>query len=49
LEEHALDGLVEWDGSTLAVTRSGRPFVRTIAAAFDAYLAPGSARHSASV
>jgi oxygen-independent coproporphyrinogen III oxidase len=49
LEEHAHDGLVEWDGSTLAVTRSGRPFVRTIAAAFDAYLAPGSARHSASV
>jgi oxygen-independent coproporphyrinogen-3 oxidase len=49
LEEHAHDGLVEWDGSVLAVTQTGRPFVRTIAAVFDAYLTPGSARHSASV
>ena len=34
----AADGLVEWDGLTLAVTPRGRPFVRNIAAVFDAYL-----------
>jgi oxygen-independent coproporphyrinogen-3 oxidase len=49
LADLAHDGLVDWDGSALAVTPSGRPFVRTIAAVFDAYLTPGSARHSASV
>ncbi len=33
------DGLVEWDGARLAVTKRGRPFVRNVAALFDAYLA----------
>jgi oxygen-independent coproporphyrinogen-3 oxidase len=49
LEEHARDGLIAWDGNSLAVTPSGKPFVRTIAAVFDAYLSPNSARHSAAV
>jgi oxygen-independent coproporphyrinogen-3 oxidase len=49
LAEQASDGLVEWDGNRLAVTPVGRPFVRAVAAAFDAYLAPGATRHSAAV
>jgi oxygen-independent coproporphyrinogen-3 oxidase len=31
------------------VTEAGRPFVRLVASAFDAYLAHGSARHSRAV
>lgn len=33
------DGLVRRKGSTLAVTRLGRPFLRTICASFDQYIA----------
>lgn len=33
----AADGLIDWDGSRLAVTAQGRPFLRAIAALFDAY------------
>jgi oxygen-independent coproporphyrinogen-3 oxidase len=43
------DGLLCWSGHRLGVTQTGRPFVRTIAAAFDAYLRSGIARHSAAV
>ncbi|MEM6463981.1 MAG: oxygen-independent coproporphyrinogen III oxidase [Pseudomonadota bacterium] len=44
-----MDGLfVEANGS-YAITDAGRPYVRTIAAEFDAYLARGNARHSVSV
>ncbi|MDE8350001.1 MAG: oxygen-independent coproporphyrinogen III oxidase [Acidocella sp.] len=32
------DGLVVWDGRKLTVTQRGRPFVRNVAALFDAYL-----------
>jgi oxygen-independent coproporphyrinogen-3 oxidase len=35
----AADRLIRWDGSRLEVTARGRPFLRTIAAAFDAYQA----------
>jgi oxygen-independent coproporphyrinogen-3 oxidase len=49
LDQQARDGLIEWDGCSLAVTPAGRPFVRTVAAAFDAYLAPDATRHSAAV
>ena len=49
LEEMERDGLVNWDGAALRVTADGRPFVRTIAAAFDRRLQPGEARHTASV
>jgi oxygen-independent coproporphyrinogen III oxidase len=36
----AADGLIEWDGSRLQVTEKGRPFLRTVASAFDAYYRP---------
>jgi oxygen-independent coproporphyrinogen-3 oxidase len=45
----ARDGLVTWDGYRLAVTRTGRPFVRTVAAAFDTWLRQDAPRHSAAV
>jgi oxygen-independent coproporphyrinogen-3 oxidase len=43
------DGLVDFDGACFAMTEKGRPFVRSIAAAFDSYLAAGKARHSLAV
>jgi oxygen-independent coproporphyrinogen-3 oxidase len=45
----ARDGLLQWEGYRIAVTELGRPFVRNVAAAFDLYLQPGAARHSAAV
>ncbi len=46
----AVEGLVRLDGSRrLCVTDKGRPFVRLVAAAFDAYLAKARARHSVAV
>ena len=33
------DGLASWNGRRIVVTERGRPFVRSIAALFDAYLA----------
>jgi oxygen-independent coproporphyrinogen III oxidase len=49
LHEMSDDGLVQWHGSRLSVTEHGRPFVRTVAAAFDRYLQPGAARHASAV
>ena len=49
LQEMAHDGLLDWNGYRIAVTAVGRPFVRNVAAAFDRYLRPGLARHSAAV
>ncbi|MEM9222379.1 MAG: hypothetical protein AAGB11_08255 [Pseudomonadota bacterium] len=49
LDEFASDGLIDWDGETVDVTNVGQPFVRVIAAAFDAYLPKGAARHSVAV
>lgn len=46
-EDH--DGLVDFDGECFTMTEKGRPFVRSIAAAFDSYLAAGKARHSLAV
>lgn len=43
------DGVVAREGRLLRVTDSGRPFVRLAAAAFDAYLRAGKARHSVAV
>jgi oxygen-independent coproporphyrinogen-3 oxidase len=45
------DGLANWDGGRIAVTERGRPFVRSIAALFDAYLnqAGDKPRHSGAV
>ncbi|MEQ9812341.1 MAG: oxygen-independent coproporphyrinogen III oxidase [Azospirillaceae bacterium] len=45
----AADGLVEMDGRAVFVTRPGRRLVRHVAAAFDAYLDQGQARHSKAV
>ncbi len=43
------DGICTFDGSRIAVTEDGRPFVRLVAAAFDAYLDQGQKRHSKAV
>ncbi len=43
------DGLVALDGQRIAVTETGRPFVRAVCARFDRYLASGQARHSRAV
>jgi oxygen-independent coproporphyrinogen-3 oxidase len=32
------DGLATWDGRRIEVTEKGRPFLRSLAALFDAYL-----------
>ena len=49
LKGMAEDGLVELDGTRIRVTEAGRPFVRIVAAAFDAYLQHGGQRHSRAV
>jgi oxygen-independent coproporphyrinogen-3 oxidase len=49
LQPLAEDGLVAITGPRIAVTAAGRPFVRLVAAAFDAYLGRGTARHSRAV
>ena len=43
------DGLVSFDGRTFSINEIGRPFARTVAATFDAYLANGAGRHSVAV
>jgi oxygen-independent coproporphyrinogen-3 oxidase len=43
------DGLVDLDGSSITVTAAGRPFLRSICAVFDRYLATGAGRHSRAV
>lgn len=45
LARFAADGLIERHGAELRVTPRGRPFLRTIAATFDAYLDPAGNRH----
>jgi oxygen-independent coproporphyrinogen-3 oxidase len=47
--EGDLDGIVDFDGRTFAVTELGRPFVRSVAAAFDTYLPNGVGRHSVAI
>ncbi|QGM46296.1 oxygen-independent coproporphyrinogen III oxidase [Methylocystis heyeri] len=49
LAELERQGLLQLDGRRVAMKPAGRPFVRLAAAAFDAYLAKGAARHSAAV
>ena len=49
LDSMATDGLVRCDGATVAITETGRPYVRAVAALFDRYLQPGAARHSRAV
>ena len=45
----AADGIVAIHGSRVAVTDPGRPFVRLVAAVFDAYLQHGGKKHSRAV
>ena len=42
-------GAVALDGTRLSITDSGRPFLRPVAALFDAYLAPEATRHSRAI
>jgi oxygen-independent coproporphyrinogen-3 oxidase len=43
------DGLIQWSGQQIVVTERGRPFLRNVAAAFDAWLDTGRGRHAAAV
>ena len=49
LDDLIADGLVTRADGRLAMTPQGRPFLRHLAACFDAYLKPSPARHSAAV
>ena len=42
----ARDGIVQRSGSTIVVPNNARPFVRTVCAAFDAYLSRDDGRYS---
>ncbi len=43
------DGICTVEENHVTVTEKGRPFVRLVAAAFDAYLTAGEQRHSRAV
>ncbi len=43
------DRLVEIEGDEFVLTERGKPFARTVAATFDAYLSNGKGRHSIAV
>jgi oxygen-independent coproporphyrinogen III oxidase len=43
------DGIVELDGSVVTITESGRPFVRSVCAAFDSYFEGAQNRHARAV
>jgi oxygen-independent coproporphyrinogen-3 oxidase len=45
----AADGLVEIDGSRIAITDRGRPFMRAVCAVFDRYLQVEAGRYSRAV
>lgn len=45
----AADGLLTIEGTRIAITERGRPYVRIAAAVFDTYLAASQKRHSAAV
>jgi oxygen-independent coproporphyrinogen-3 oxidase len=49
LSNLAAVGMVRIDGRRILVTEKGRPFVRLVAAAFDAYLPQNRSRHSIAV
>ena len=49
LAEPLRDGVAELAGARLTITDLGRPYLRTVCAAFDAYLDPAATRHSAAV
>ena len=43
------DGMIEFGGGLFQITPKGRPFVRSVASAFDGYFGTGAARHSLAV
>ena len=43
------DAICTIEGATITVSEAGRPFIRLVASAFDAYLASGLGRHSKAV
>ncbi len=45
----ASDGIARIEGARIEVTEAGRPFLRLVAAAFDAYLDRGATRHARAV
>jgi oxygen-independent coproporphyrinogen-3 oxidase len=49
LVDMVTDGLVEIDGWRVRVTEAGRPFLRTVCAAFDPYLEATATRHAQAV
>jgi oxygen-independent coproporphyrinogen-3 oxidase len=49
LDELIEDGVAKRNGDIVEVTHDGRPLVRLVAAAFDAYLHKGKGRHSVAV
>jgi oxygen-independent coproporphyrinogen-3 oxidase len=51
LSRFEADGLAHWDGGRIQVSEKGRPFVRSVAALFDAYLTQDAdkPRHSRAV
>jgi len=49
VEPLAKDGLARVNGSRIEVTALGRPFMRLVCAAFDAYLKPQPARYSKAI
>jgi oxygen-independent coproporphyrinogen-3 oxidase len=49
LQSHVRDGVVEIEGARVTITDLGRPFLRSVCAAFDAYLDPALIRHSVAV
>ena len=49
LADFVRDGLITSEGMRIALTEAGRPLVRVVAAAFDAYLGQQTARHSVAV
>lgn len=49
LADMIADGLATYDGGVVRITETGQRYARVAAAAFDAYLAAGAARHSIAV
>lgn len=49
LQRFARDGIIATGDGGFALTEEGRPFVRTVCTAFDAYFGRGAARHSLAV
>ncbi|MEM6971416.1 MAG: oxygen-independent coproporphyrinogen III oxidase [Pseudomonadota bacterium] len=49
LDSFANDGLLTRDGASVALTEAGRPLVRVVASALDAYLPRQAARHVVAV